>query len=303
MPNFGKVTRKSERLQKVDNEIQVTKMEMQENVDNVTENDESASNLSKEISSDMDMIEKNETTSEMSEEMHGDLDIHSDSIVKEDEAAHDGYLPEKLIHHIFKQLSNSIAYLHRNRWIHGELKEELRRDSERAKGDWRNPLCGASLSKSLLVNSTRLGRGQDECNYKTVRLLMMMLHDSDHSHITIDQPISTFVNDMGCTRSFTRRFNYETHLETHYPKREKKYACDVGRTTSSATAKSHGVAAEPKGLCRAAAGGCGPRATGCGGEGGWRWFLGNGKVKVELGKEEEEEDGEEQSGSDWTGDE
>ncbi|KAI8801601.1 hypothetical protein BJ742DRAFT_661505, partial [Cladochytrium replicatum] len=31
-----------------------------------------------------------------------------------------------------------------------------------------------------------------------------------------------------CTRSFTRRFNYETHLETHNPKREKKYACDVG---------------------------------------------------------------------------
>ncbi|KAI8801593.1 hypothetical protein BJ742DRAFT_779164 [Cladochytrium replicatum] len=69
-------------------------------------------------------------------------------------------------------------------------------------------------------------------------------------------------------------------------------------------AKSHGVAAEPKGSCRAAAGGCGPRAAGCGGEGGrWRWFLGNGKVKVELGKEEEEEDGEEQSRSDWAGDE
>ncbi|KAI8810856.1 kinase-like domain-containing protein, partial [Cladochytrium replicatum] len=33
-------------------------------------------------------------------------------------------LPEKLIHHIFKQLANAVAYLHRNGWIHGDLKEE-----------------------------------------------------------------------------------------------------------------------------------------------------------------------------------
>ncbi|KAI8799440.1 hypothetical protein BJ742DRAFT_845959 [Cladochytrium replicatum] len=39
--------------------------------------------------------------------------------------ASDGYLPEKLIHHIFKQLANAVVYLHRNGWIHGDLKEEV----------------------------------------------------------------------------------------------------------------------------------------------------------------------------------
>ncbi|KAI8801595.1 hypothetical protein BJ742DRAFT_859093 [Cladochytrium replicatum] len=110
----------------------------------------------------------------------------------------------------------------------------------------------------------------------------------------------------GCTRSFTQRFNYETHLETHYPKREKKYACDVGAccTTSSATLQ------RATAWLRSRKGRVGPRPGGVDREppvaevrGWWRWFLGNGKVKVELGKEEEEEDGEEQSGSDWTGDE
>ncbi|KAI8802498.1 hypothetical protein BJ742DRAFT_661562, partial [Cladochytrium replicatum] len=31
-----------------------------------------------------------------------------------------------------------------------------------------------------------------------------------------------------CTRSFTRRFNFETHLETHNPNRKKHHACEVG---------------------------------------------------------------------------
>ncbi|KAI8813376.1 hypothetical protein BJ742DRAFT_865857 [Cladochytrium replicatum] len=71
----------------VDKEILGTKTEMHDNADNVTEKDESASNLSEEIRSDMDV--NRDSVHNMIPALVRDKSFTLD----------DGYLPEELIHH------------------------------------------------------------------------------------------------------------------------------------------------------------------------------------------------------------